>query len=117
MSEFLYGIVKKQIELTKKIGINIQTEDILEREDLSKQMILAMHAELSELLEWTNWKHWKKTRVEYDDARLKEMHKELIDILHFWTNLTILWGLTPQMIVDIYEEKAKENLDRQDKGY
>jgi dimeric dUTPase (all-alpha-NTP-PPase superfamily) len=117
MSEFLYNIVKKQIELTKKIGVNVQTEDVFERERLSKEMILSMHSELSELLEWTNWKHWKKTRVEYDESRIKEIHKELIDILHFWTNLTILWGLTPAMIVEIFEEKNKENIERQEKGY
>jgi len=93
------------------------SEHMPDRERVSSWNILAMHAELSELLEWTNWKLHKKTRVIYDKNRVHDMHIELIDILHYWMNLCIIWGLTPDEIIRIYEKKNTENHDRQNRGY
>ena len=122
--EFLKMLFDKQFELQKRIIVEDTTMDklmisnnILDRERVSQHMILAIHAELSELLEWTNWKMWKKTRVVYSEEQLKEIHIELIDILHFWTNLCIIWRLTPEKIKEYYEEKNKENHNRQDNKY
>jgi NTP pyrophosphatase (non-canonical NTP hydrolase) len=124
MTKFLIQLRNKQLELTSRIKVGdthvaalMTSSNILDREKESSQFILAMHAELSELLEWTNWKQHKKTRVEYTPERLKEIRIELIDILHYWMNLCIIWDLTPENIVRIYEEKNKENHERQNKSY
>ena len=119
MIEFLKHLQNKQKELQNRLtGIDVTAIDSDQQKEFwTKENILSMHAELSELLDWTNWKHWKNTRIQYDENRIKEIHLELIDILHFWTNLCLIWGLTPEKIVEIYNEKNKENHNRQDRGY
>lgn len=127
--EFLKELQEKQKALLERLDVSVTGFDDRFRksnmakhwkdyvEKWHKEYILAMHAELSELLEWANWKHWKTEKVEYTDERINEIHIELIDILHFWTNLCIVWSLTPERIVELYREKNIENHKRQDKGY
>ena len=128
MTKFLIHLRNKQIELQKRIIVDEKevnptaydfmiSSHVRDKEKMSSWNILAMHAELSELLEWTNWKQHKKTRVEYTPERLKEIRIELIDILHYWMNLCIVWDLTPENIIRIYEEKNAENHERQNKSY
>lgn len=110
-------IFDKQLALQEKVGCKVLNIDMKERERLTKEFILAMHAELSELLEWTNWKMWKKTKVDYTPERLSEIRFELIDILHFWVNLCLIWGIRPETVMNIYREKNTVNHKRQDEGY
>lgn len=116
---FFRLIFLKQVELNKKIGHDLLTirEDIHQRERFTKEYVLAMHAELTEVLDWMNWKIWKKTRVEYDEQRLKELRIELVDLMHFLINIMILWEMTPEMLEEIFLEKNKVNHERQDGGY
>mgnify|MGYP001611189923 FL=1 len=127
--EFLKELQEKQKALLERLDVPVAGFDDRFRksnmarywknviEKWNKEYILAMHAELSELLEWANWKHWKTEKVEYTDERINEIHIELIDILHFWMNLCIVWSLTPERIIELYREKNIENHKRQDKGY
>jgi len=124
MEKFLDYVRDRQLVLQQRIQIGDVTAadlmlsaNILDREKISQWNILAMHAELSELLEWTNWKIHKKERVIYDDERIAEIHIELIDLLHYWMNLCIIWNLSPQEIVRIFKEKNDENNNRQNRGY
>jgi len=124
MEKFLDYVRDRQLVLQQRIQIGDVTAadlmlsaNILDREKISQWNILAMHAELSELLEWTNWKIHKKKRVIYDDERIAEIHIELIDLLHYWMNLCIIWNLSPQEIVRIFKEKNDENNNRQNRGY
>lgn len=114
---FLEEIFASQIKLNEKIGHPLVGRSITEIEWLTKEFVLAMMAELGETLEWMNWKIWKKTRVQYDAARVRELHIELVDLLHFLVNIMILWDMTPQMVVQYYREKNKVNHDRQENGY
>jgi len=124
MEKFLDYVRDRQLVLQKRIQVEDVTAadlmlsaNVLDREKMSQWNILAMHAELSELLEWTNWKIHKKERVVYDNERIAEIHIELIDLLHYWMNLCIIWNLSPQEIVRIFKEKNDENNNRQDRGY
>jgi len=124
MEKFLDYVRDRQLVLQKRIQVEDVTAadlmlsaNVFDREKMSQWNILAMHAELSELLEWTNWKIHKKERVVYDDERIAEIHIELIDLLHYWMNLCIIWNLRPQEIVRIFKEKNDENNNRQDRGY
>lgn len=126
MSDFLKAIFQKQKilqdriedQFTGKSSLELMTSNNLrEKEYVSNWNVLAMHAELSEFLEWSNWKMHKKTRYVYDDERIMEMHIELVDILHYYVNLCIIWGLTPEKLVQIFESKNAENHNRQDRKY
>lgn len=114
---FLEEIFASQIKLNERIGHPLVGRSITEIEWLTKEFVLAMMAELGETLEWMNWKIWKKTRVQYDAKRVRELHIELVDLLHFLVNIMILWDMTPQMVVQYYREKNKVNHERQENGY
>jgi len=122
--DFLEQAFEKQIALQQRILVGdvssanlMLSQNPLDRERVSQWNILASHAELSELLEWTNWKIHKKTRVVYDEQRLAEIHVELIDLFHYWINLCIIWGLTPDNIIETFNKKNDINHDRQNSGY
>ena len=117
--DFIKNIFEKQILLNKVVGHDLLLikENQCNKEKYTKEFALAIHAEISEMLNRTNWKFWKKTKVDYTEDRIKELHFELIDILHFWVNLCILWDLTPEKLVNLFEEKNKENHNRQNRGY
>lgn len=112
-------IFNKQLALNKAIGTDLHEAKMsdVKREQLTSALILSSHSELNEVLDLINWKYWKKTRVEYDANRIFNIQQELIDILHFWTGLAILWDITPYNLLELYEYKNKINLSRQKNSY
>ena len=78
--------------------------------------------ELSELLARLPWKKWKKYSSEelktwISDEQRTETLFELVDGLHFFLNIAIILGFTPEEIFHYYIEKNKENHNRQNRGY
>ncbi len=79
---------------------------------------LALIDEVTELLNEINYKWWKNEKP-INDRAVKE---ELTDILHFFVSMCIDAGMTAGELHDIYCEKNKENIARQQglsqkKGY
>jgi dimeric dUTPase (all-alpha-NTP-PPase superfamily) len=78
--------------------------------------------ELSELLTRLPWKKWKKYSFEelknwISDEQRTETLFELVDGLHFFLNIAIILGFSPEEIFQYYIEKNKENHNRQIRGY
>jgi len=73
----------------------------------------ALLHEVVELQRETNWKWWKTTK-DLDNENIQE---EVIDLWHFLIQLSIEVGLDPDIIVQKYIKKNKENLERQKRGY
>lgn len=71
------------------------------------------------------WKKWKKAHDSYKDLKitdlspgdLKELHMELIDMLHFFMNYAASVGLNAEMMYNYYFAKAEENKNRQKNNY
>ena len=71
------------------------------------------------------WKYWKKDYNKYDNLKFSDLTDrdqleckfEIIDILHFFMNMAISIGMTPQEMYNMYMAKNKENIDRQARGY
>jgi len=71
------------------------------------------------------WKPWKKKHEDYklikiedlskDD--LKELHMEIVDILHFFMNMAASTGLDAKTMYNYYFAKAEENKNRQKNNY
>lgn len=78
--------------------------------------------EAVELEDWLPWKHWSiqpgnKTDIEmWSEEHLKEIRMEIIDKLHFFLDLCILWGVTPDMMFKMYMEKHQINNERHNTG-
>lgn len=86
----------------------------------TKEIIIAMLDELSELMANLPWKHWKnygpdKRAISKD--RLAEIRFELIDLQHFLNNLYMVFGMSAQDVLNYFEAKLEENEDRQRRGY
>jgi len=70
---------------------------------------IAMLDEGFEFLHHLNWKPWKNEKPLDKEQALEE----LIDVLHFWMQLIILLGATPEIVKKIYLIKNKINKERQ----
>lgn len=76
-------------------------------------ILTAIIHESVELQRETNWKWWKKEK----DLDVKKIKEETSDILHFFIQLCLEIGLTPDEILYEYKQKLEENHNRQQRGY
>ena len=88
-----------------------------------QEMGIAIIHEAAEIRDWTPWKHWSKQLGNKDtkivvgsEAHLKEIHLEVIDLLHFVIELALVTGLDAESIFKMYAAKHTINNDRQDQG-
>jgi hypothetical protein len=71
------------------------------------------------------WKRWKKAYHSFQDKKFSDLSKddqieckfEIVDILHFFMNMAVSIGMTPQEMYNMYMSKNEENRKRQSKGY
>lgn len=84
-----------------------------ERTQFIKDMILALSDELHEALAEVGWKPWATSR----HLNTESFHGELVDAWHFFMNLCLVSGLTPDLLYQKYIEKRQRNIQRQQDGY
>lgn len=118
----LESIMKIQKQLQEKtMGYKFDTMTPQDRAKYIKDMMFWTNDELSELThELPYAKDWSKKydKPEYNHKKQWRLVKEeYIDALHFFINVAIAIGFTPEEIYTMYLEKNKENIDRQKRGY
>lgn len=78
---------------------------------------LALEDELHEALAETGWKPWAKSMHVNEEAYIGE----LVDVFHFFMNMLLATGATPEFLAERFTEKyfAKQELNaqRQAQGY
>lgn len=104
--DMLKAIFQKQSDLQKKLEVTMDQPYIT-------NMSMALMQEVHEALRETPWKPWKKQQTFNHENYLKE----LADALHFFVNLCLADGITPDMLFDAYMEKNKENVVRKETNY
>ena len=104
--------LEKIFEMQKTLNDDIRKKrnlgNISKQEWIQKQT-LAMISELSELLDEVNFKWWKNEKP-VDEQLVKE---ELVDILHFFVSMCLVYDMSANELANMYMEKNKENFDRQ----
>jgi len=90
-----------------------EIEDIKERIQFYKDMHVAIVDELHEALAEIGWKPWATSRHINEDA----VKGELVDAFHFFMNLCMLVGMTPEELTKRYVLKREKNIKRQQDGY
>lgn len=75
--------------------------------------ILALTDELHEALGETGWKPWATSK----HINVAAYKGELIDAWHFFMNLCIVVGMTPEELYMGYLVKRGKNIKRQEEGY
>jgi len=71
------------------------------------------------------WKRWKKAYHSFQDKKFSDLSEndqveckfEIVDILHFFMNMAVSIGMTPQEMYNMYMSKNEENRKRQERGY
>ncbi len=88
------------------------------------KFIECMEKEIDEVREILPWKHWSKESLgekKYPELipreRLRMMQIELIDIWHFLMSAMIVTGIGPQELFEMYLDKNKANIERQENEY
>ena len=90
-------------------------KDLKLAEAKTKELVHAIVMEAAELQDSCNWKIWRVWDPKYIDH--DNIRVEIVDILHFTFEIALNWGITPAMIVADFEQKAAENIARQERGY
>jgi hypothetical protein len=74
-----------------------------ERSELTKEMLLNLHSELTELLNTLKWKSHRNTFVRENRAHTVT---EIVDIFKFWLSITQAWDVTEDEFIKAYWEKS-----------
>lgn len=111
------NMLDEMMRLQEKFGsrfIKFGNLTIPQKEKWTKEIVICLFSELSEILNWINWKHWKKKRYPINELEVKY---ELIDVMHFTLTLMLLYKMTPAEVFSMYIIKNRENHDRQERKY
>ena len=120
--EQLNDLVFRKQNLRKLDGTPLTTRDLVEmgRSDDPKgpntdtnrwlgNYLKALQDECRELGDELLWKWWSKDTLDMQNIRV-----EIIDQLHFWMSLALCAGMDAQKVFDVYVQKNKVNVRRQD---
>ena len=108
MQDRLQAIFDMQKSLNDEIKQKRNLTGISKEEWMQKQT-LAMLSEMAELIDEVNFKWWKNPKP-VDEVKVKE---ELVDILHFFVSMCLIYDMDAKELYDMYMDKNKENFDRQ----
>lgn len=84
------------------------------RADSMMTMLLAAHAEITEMGQECGWKPWAQPR---GWINREAVISEAVDVLHFVANMLTHANCTGKELTEAYKAKQQKNLDRQLEGY
>jgi dimeric dUTPase (all-alpha-NTP-PPase superfamily) len=99
-------LLKKQADSGESLGPNTEVNQWL------RKYLEALNDESKELGEELLWKWWSKDKLDMQNIRI-----EIVDQLHFWLSLAITAGMDAEKVFDIYMQKNKVNIERQNANY
>ena len=75
-----------------------------QQETYTKESVLSIQSELSELINNITWKPHRKERNQIIESNIRE---ELIDIFKFWNGLCLAWGVGPEEFYNEWLRKTE----------
>lgn len=84
-----------------------------QRIQFTKDMKLALEAELQEAMDEIGWKPWATSRHFNEEA----FKGEIVDAFHFFMNLMLVADMDAKELYDRYLAKRQKNIQRQLAGY
>jgi len=122
-NDMLKIIFEMQRRLQGKMPVatnGIENMSDADKQNFINQMYIALQVELGEAIQETQWKNpklvkfgWKQTQ----ELNLMKYKEELVDALHFFVNLCLVFGITAEELYKGYLQKNKVNANRQRDGY
>ena len=98
--------LRAQAQSSEPLGSNTEVNQWL------RKYLEALTDENKELGEELLWKWWSKDKLDMQNIRI-----EIVDQLHFWLSLAMTAGMDAEKVFDIYMQKNKVNIERQNAGY
>ena len=98
--------LRAQVQSEEPLGSNTEVNQWL------RKYLEALNDESRELGEELLWKWWSKDKLDMQNIRI-----EIVDQLHFWLSLAMTAGMDAEKVFDIYMQKNKVNIERQNAGY
>jgi dimeric dUTPase (all-alpha-NTP-PPase superfamily) len=98
--------LRSQAQSEEPLGPNTEVNQWL------RKYLEALTDESRELGEELLWKWWSKDKLDMQNIRI-----EIVDQLHFWLSLAITAGMDAEKVFDIYMQKNKVNIERQNSSY
>lgn len=112
--DHLYEMMKAQFEMQRDTyGIDYSKLTDEERIHHFKEMLHAFNDEMHEALGEMGWKPWATSKHFNTEA----VQGEMVDGWHFFMNLMMISGLTPEKLYRMYNAKRLKNIQRQVEGY
>lgn len=94
-SERLQIIFDLQEKFVREI---LDYNDMIGRKDhWTAEYQVSILDEISEVLQHIHWKHWKKPAPD-QVVNVKELQKELIDLVHFIVNMALVWEMESYVV-------------------
>jgi len=116
----LTEMFKLQKRLQSQLGVYKKIKTSKDKQQYINQMILALHEEAVEIMRETCYKNpdyvkfgWKLGQKE----NIENFKEEIVDLMHFLLNLSIIGGMGPNEFYNRYIGKNKENHKRKQNGY
>jgi len=98
--------LRSQAQGEEPLGPNTEVNQWL------RKYLEALTDESRELGDELLWKWWSKDKLDMQNIRI-----EIVDQLHFWLSLAITAGMDAEKVFDIYMQKNKVNIERQNSSY
>jgi dimeric dUTPase (all-alpha-NTP-PPase superfamily) len=98
--------LRAQVQSGEPLGSNTEVNQWL------RKYLEALNDESRELGEELLWKWWSKDKLDMQNIRI-----EIVDQLHFWLSLAMTAGMNAEKVFDIYMQKNKVNIERQNASY
>jgi len=98
--------LREQSQNGEPLGPNTEVNQWL------RKYLEALTDESRELGEELLWKWWSKDKLDIQNIRI-----EIVDQLHFWLSLAITAGMDAEKVFDIYMQKNRVNIERQNSNY
>lgn len=86
-------------------NFQISNLSMIDREMITKEIVLCLTDETFELLRECNWKTHRKSRSPVNRENIKE---EAVDILKFFLNIINLWDISPDELKVAFDKKTKK---------
>ena len=119
--EKLDYMLDKQQTLQERLGADFTIMTTRDRVAFIKEHSIHLNQEINEMLyELPYFKPWKDYTNVTEQMELQALEKakmECIDAWHFFMNIMLALGFTPDEFYEMYLAKNRENHRRQDEGY
>jgi len=98
----------RQMNFTRRFHDFNRLADDEYRDQLTKNFILHLYPEIGEILDGVNYKIHREAKV-VDEHAVK---MEIVDVFKYVLNLMIAWGITPEELFRLFDEKSSIVEDR-----